>query len=1218
MGNALSFIKRWSGPVLRRFRSAMPVLLGLAVLFALIGIWWLGPHWVWREYTPLAEMSMRVLATVLVLTAPLLFWALWLRQRYQQLHAERQHAEAVQADPCLPYIQAQERALNRNLASYLGNARGRRSLYQLPWYLVLGEENAGKTSFITRSGQSFALTRVTKPERKVQDQHLAYPVEWWIGDDAVLIDPPGEFISQQGPGDGEDGDVPTAVKHARSKPRLDLPDGTHGRLWAHLLQWLAEHRSRRALNGIVLVVDIVELLQKSPEQRTEHAHQLRTRLFELTRELGTRLPLYVVISKVDLLEGFEELFSRLPPTIREEVMGFTFSLDAVDDFDAWFDEFAQRLETFITGLSEQTLDAMAGAQDPQARQRLTSLFGMLSGIRPTLMRFFNDMLGSDRFTTPALVRGVFLSSVLQQGQTHNAFVLAAAQPHRMEKPATDAKPQGSSVVYFAQRVFQEAIYPEAGLAGDNIKVARSKRRLLLASSGVAAMGVLLATGGWQYYFGVNRDKADNVLAKSHEFSDSDIDARVDTTGRNLLAPLDQIRDAVSVFGDYRQAWPGVTDVGLYQGRAIGPMVDEAYLSLLSRRFLPAIASGVIDSMNAAPEGSSQQLAALRVYRMIEDRQNRRPKIVEDWMARQWQLAYPGQGQMQAALMQHLAYALKYADADMPQYRERVAQVQQELRKIPMQQRVYMTLKQDAQEHLHTGLDLRNEVGPAFDVVYRPVALSPDQTELQGVTLPPLLTVKGFREYFEPRSEDVTELAMIDQWVLGERRQIDYSEEDRKALAVRLRTLYSADYVDNWRRALNQFSVTDFDDLTHAVTVLEQVTGPAAPLRRLLETVRDNSVLYPAQALVEGQSPAVQIPIPEDGRTQAVAIRRAFSGLSELLQAKGDKPAYYDETLNAVNAVYDYSKTVHDSPDRGKAALTAVLARFSLNGPDPISVLQRVSTGLPEPLNQQVRKLADQTIQVLMIEALRELEKRWDADVYSFYQKRLANRYPFNPAGSDASLEDFEAFLGPKGRLQQFHDQYLNVFIRDNLDALYSKNRGGYLVRSDVLEQLQSAEQIRETFFNNEGALSVQFSLEPLGLSGNKRSSMLNLDGQLIPYSHGPSSRIGLIWPNTLGESIGSKVSLVHAPGTSSSLGFQGPWSLFRLLSRAQLNGRTDTSLDLSFRITDGMMRYRITAEKTLNPFTRRPFHGFSLPRTLLSSPKNSVALNEPQPGEIQR
>ncbi|NVZ67155.1 type VI secretion system membrane subunit TssM, partial [Pseudomonas gingeri] len=125
------------------------------------------------------------------------------------------------------------------------------------------------------------------------------------------------------------------------------------------------------------------------------------------------------------------------------------------------------------------------------------------------------------------------------------------------------------------------------------------------------------------------------------------------------------------------------------------------------------------------------------------------------------------------------------------------------------------------------------------------------------------------------------------------------------------------------------------------------------------------------------------------------------------------------------------------------------------------------------------------------------------------------------------------------------------------------------------------------------------SIEPLALGVSRRSSMLSVDGQLIPYEHGAAQRTGLIWPNSLGKTSASQLTLVHSTGNTASLGFRGPWSLFRLLSRGQLNGRTATSVDLTFVVADGLMRYRIGAEKANNPITQRSFEGFVLPRTLL-------------------
>ena len=72
----------------------------------------------------------------------------------------------------------------------------------------------------------------------------------------------------------------------------------------------------------------------------------------------------------------------------------------------------------------------------------------------------------------------------------------------------------------------------------------------------------------------------------------------------------------------------------------------------------------------------------------------------------------------------------------------------------------------------------------------------------------------------------------------------------------------------------------------------------------------------------------------------------------------------------------------------------------------------------------------------------------------------------------------------------------------------------------------------------------------------------------------------------------------------------GTEPLFRLLSRGHLNGRTDTSVDLTFAVADGLMRYRIGAEKANNPITQRSFEGFVLPRTLLEERQSKKTINK--------
>lgn len=1178
-------LKRWGLALASSIDSFAPVMLVIAIATSLIAIWWLGPQWNWREHRPLASLELRVLATVLLVVLPLLSWSMILRSRFRQIQRQREEAATAEADPCLPFLQEQERALSLQLASYLDKAGGHRALYRLPFYLVVGAGQAGKSRLIERSGQRFSLSQIDRAQALGREGEVpAYAVDWWISDDAVFIDPPGAFVTQ--------GADPAERRRADSLSRPKLPAGTQAKLWAHLLDWLARNRSRRALNGLVLVVDLAALLHGTQEERTTLAHLLRTRLYEVCNQVGMQLPIYVVLSKIDLLDGFDQLFNRLGVSQRERLFGFTFEVEAISQRDAWFSEFTGQYDQMIKVVQEHAAFALATLMTAKERKRLLSFQAQLEGLQPVLTGFLQEALASDRFTTPALVRGLYLSSSFQQGEIDNAFVRETAHRFRTPRPLLEGRRQGiKASAFFTRQIFQRVLYPEAGLAGDNLKIIQRKRRGLWLGSAISLLAITVAGASLQHFSALNRAKAGSVLVKSQVFSAGEVDDYLDPTGRNLLGPLQQIRDAVSEFGDYRSAWPGVADAGLYQGRAIGPMVDAAYLSLLSRRFLPALASGLVDAMEAAPQGSEQQMAALRIYRMIEDRQHRRASWVEAWMARRWQRALPGEGQVQQDLMRHLQYALAYADADLQPFRQRVADAQQTLRNIPLQQRLYAGIKRDAEQALQAGVDLRHQIGPAFDVIYQPA---------EHTRLAPLLTAKGFSAFFTPRSQQLGEMASIDGWALGERQQLDHSEADRVALAEQLHNLYSADYIDSWNRALQQLNVVEFHDLGHGVAILAQLTGPAAPLRRLLETVRDNTLIQPLSMpdTGEGQLPTITNALPDLFRLNQMAdIRLAFAGLHEILESKGERPSYYEETLDAIKALHGYARAVQDSPDRGRAALNGVLERFATKGADPISTLQRVAIGLPEPIRQQVTTVAEQTAQVLMNEALQELERRWQAEVYSFFEQRLAGRYPFVVRPEDVALDDFEAFFGPKGRLQQFHDNYLNAFLEDSLSGLHSEQRGRAVIRPDVIEQLKHAARIRDTFFDNRGNLSVQFSIEQMGLSNNQRNSLLELAGQQIQYLYGSRGMTGIIWPDP--EHDLSKLTLLRESGKSSSLEYQGAWSMFRLLSRGGLNGRTETTVDLTFRAGDGAVRYKLRSDKAFNPITQQPFKGFKLPRTLL-------------------
>ncbi len=1185
-------IGRWLLPYLK---NAAPVTLTLGVIALLVATWWLGPRWQLNGEFPLAAWQMRALVTLGVVLVVAMVWGMVLARRLRKVNVKQSEAQKEQEDPILPMERKQQRLLDRQLAALKSNLPGRKGIYRLPWYLVMGLEDAGKTSLIQRSGQTYTLTNVTRNNRGDRN---AFGFDWWIGDDGVLIDPDGELLSQsQGEGAGAE---------------------IQQRLWNHFIAWLERNRPQRPLNGVVLTIDLARLSVADPDQRRDRAILLRTRLRELMEQIGSRLPVYVTFTKMDLLYGFGPLVRTLSKQEKDQALGFTFSLENQMDSDDWLSQFVDRYTALVERLTDRLPDVLANTRDAEERAAAYSFTRQLAGLKPVLEQFLTDLLSADVFSTPAMVRGTFFTSVLQEGVPEDAFVSAAAANYQIAEPIQPAQRSGQSANLFTRELFPKIIYPEAGLAGDNRRVIQSRQRRLAVAAVVAICAGAGMTAGWQHFFIRNAEAAAAVEARVQGFIENwqPVGFEPDNTGRNLLGPLDELREATLAFGDHRRKWPLLSDMGLYRGHEVGPEVEESYLDMLAYQYLPALMFGVMAEMGRAPDDSTERLEHLRVLRMLYDASGRRNDIVTRYMQNYWQQAFPGQSDLQR-LMGHLDYAMAHTDLarltqegdavavmTLAPFRSSVQWAQHELGRVATPDRVYRDLEIEAEQEFRTPLELARAAGPAFSTVFTRVdgygepVVSDGSGDEDPLTIPALLTREGLEKWFLRKSGSVTELALVDAWVLGRRDNVEFSKADEARLLASLQTLYAEHYAEAWRTALSRIDIQRFEDLNHGVRILESLTSGHEPLASLLGQVRHNTRLVPS---AEGESAAARELLEQSAHFRMLQdIERQFAELNDLTRDNGDQPTGLEQIMLVVGELHEYMRNIQEAPDKGKAALAAARARMGLQGADPIFTLQRMADNQPEPLNRLLTRLATESWRVVLDQAVAQLEREWYREVYQPFQQNLARHYPFNPdSGRDVALQDFERFFAPGGVLDAFYQDNLKLFLEDHPEQVGDARRAG-LVRGAVLTSLENADRIRRAYFTRGGSLDVEFALEPLNLSANKRRSVVNVDGQLVEFSHGPRQSIPLVWPNTLRDSVESRITLVPVQVNRSprSLSESGPWALFRLLDKADITGVSSSAVDVRFRVDDGDMRYRLHAASNTNPFTQQLLAGYRIPRSL--------------------
>lgn len=258
----------------------------------------------------------------------------------------------------------------------------------VPWYLVLGESRDGKTTAIKQSRTSSPLTDV---EATAQEQGTRN-CDWWFCDQAVILDTAGRYS------------IPIAETEDRKE-------------WEVFLELLFKTRKRRALQGVIVAVAADRLLSEDVRSLHHKGQLIRQRLNQLMRLTGYRLPVYLLVTKMDLVHGFSDFFKCLTDAQAEESMGVANESPDRPFQEALHEAFASLGDRFHV-LRRILLHITPFNRYPGAIQ-FPNEFQLL---RAPLAQFGQGVFGFDRYLETPFLRGLYFSSSQCKGQPSSPFL----------------------------------------------------------------------------------------------------------------------------------------------------------------------------------------------------------------------------------------------------------------------------------------------------------------------------------------------------------------------------------------------------------------------------------------------------------------------------------------------------------------------------------------------------------------------------------------------------------------------------------------------------------------------------------------------------------------------------------------------------------------------------------------------------------------------------
>jgi type VI secretion system protein ImpL len=1179
-------------------------ILGLLAISLII--WLLGPLIAIAGIEPLGPPLYRLITIaglVLVWIAKQFFQAWGKHKRNRQMLEGVLEPEAETVDPVQQESVEELEILRRRLQdaigilkeSKLGGRFNRQYLYQLPWYIFIGPPGSGKTTALLNSGLHFPLADELG-SNALQGVGGTRNCDWWFTDDAVLLDTAGRYTTQ---------DSYEAVDRAA---------------WNGFLELLKRHRRRRPINGALVAISIADLLQQTEMERMAHAKAIRMRVKELIDSFGIRFPIYVLFTKCDLLAGFNEFFEPMSREERSQVWGTTFSFDDRSELDADISGFREEFRELERRVDARLLDRLEHERDPKRRILIYAFPQQFSSIREAAEGFLQEAFNANRYQETPMVRGVYFTSGTQEGTPIDRLLGAMAQEFGLNRQIAPAF-SGSGRSYFIKRLFRNLIFPEAHLAGVNLRVERQRAWLQRFAYAVVIGSTLVATGAWLTSYSRNQGYVQQVAFQAQAAQQKvDSVAADDLNLTSLLPALDTLQQIPGGYADQGKETPWLMGLGLYQGDKLGLEAIGAYHNALKNLMLPRIILSLEQQLRQQGNNPDYLYEALKVYLMFDDREHFDAETIRAWMLLQWQLTLPGPEQAQArqALAKHLDALLENMPmpSSLPLDQSLVRSVRDELLRLPLAERIYSRLKRSSLDVAVTPpLKLDRELGANASQLF--VRRSGD---LLGKEIPALFTYAGYHKFFLKQHLDIANRLLEEKWILGPELERISGRTDLSALSARVQALYYEEYIQVWETLLADVRIVPLRNLRQAVEVLNLLSSERSPLLRYLKLIQQQTRLAQlpgamqkaveqagkdATGVTDRLAAILQVR-PEEKEEPAqtktlpgTPVDRHFAELNRLMQTEeGETPAL-QEALALLDELYAYVNGLAMSP---RSAQVLDAARET-GGGSAIGRLKLEAKRQPEPLTGMLHTLAVESANLAVSKVREQMNAVWTSQLLPFYQRSLARRYPLDPSSkTEATISDFGRFFGPGGMMENFFDSYLKDFV-DTSSRVWRWNAAGSRtlgIPSSTLLQFQRAAVIRDAFFEGgDRKPSIHFEFKPVNMDTTIRQITLLIADQRVTYNHGPTRWSRLAWPDDSGISD-TKVLLAPPAGDlPSGISEDGPWGWFRMLDRAQTSStNSPETIDVKFDVGGRKARFQLRSSGALNPFKLKEIVEFQCPSRL--------------------
>lgn len=354
-----------------------------------------------------------------------------------------------------------------------------KDLYSLPWYLLVGPAGSGKTEALRHCNVGFPPGL----QDYLQGAGGTLNMHWWFTNHAVVLDTAGRMFME---GAGPDA------------------EGGGGGEWGEFLKLLKRSRPNQPVNGMFLVIGADSLIRDKSEDIESKAGRIAQQLDTIQRTLDVRFPVFVIITKCDLIAGFREFFDNVSdPNLQHQLLGWSNpdQLDSplrVELVEEHMKQVKQKLTARRLALvADSTRYAQGTGKRMDEVDELYALPENLEKVVPRLKRYLETIFaGGEWSPKPLFLRGIYFTSSMREGEALDNDLAKALGLTLDSLPGGKVWEKERS--FFLRDVFLAKAFREKGLVtrATNVQKQIANRRFAILGSVATAAALVL---GFTFY-----------------------------------------------------------------------------------------------------------------------------------------------------------------------------------------------------------------------------------------------------------------------------------------------------------------------------------------------------------------------------------------------------------------------------------------------------------------------------------------------------------------------------------------------------------------------------------------------------------------------------------------------------------------------------------------------------------------------------------------------